>query len=595
MLKIVTFNTKTRTIDLTISPVEHTMTPMKEWNWKIAGQAGEGVMVVSKLVAKLVKRHGLYAFNYLEYPSLIKGGHQTGQVSFSEQPIFSQRRYLDLLVAFGKAAFKEHQSELTKDSIVIYNQNAGELTVDDLLGFSGKVISLPLNEFSRLTTKTKLATNMVAFGVTVAALGLDKQESLKLVAEEFADKGDEIIKMNYDALTMGYDELLKQLQPLAEFKIGKADEQILVTGNEALGLGAIAGGVQYYSAYPMTPASGALHYLAAQQVNYPLVVKHVEDEIAAINQAIGASYAGVRAMTGSAGGGFALMVEGLSLTGVMELPLVILYGQRPGPATGLPTWTSQADLQFVLRAGHGEFQRAVLTPGTAEEHYLYTKLAFDLAEKYQIPVFILSDKYILESHQTMLTPPVETQVERLGFAKDEDLPVDKSFRRYAMSETGVSPRTVPGQPNGLYVSNSYEHDHFGFATEESQMTIDQTKKRAQKYESLSKELPQPVLFGNEQAEITFVSWGSTINVLRDVVAKTDKANVIHLPSVWPFPREGFTKLAKKAKKLVMVEGNSTGQAEQLIRQETGLQMASFLRRYDGRPFYVEDILAWLEK
>lgn len=568
---------------------------MKEWNWKIAGQAGEGVMAVSKMVAKLAKRHGLSAFNYLEYPSLIKGGHQTGQVSFAKQPIYSQRRHLDLLITFGKAAFKEHQQELTKDSVVVYNQNAGELTPEELLGFTGKVVSLPLNEFSRATTKSKLATNMVAFGVTTAAFGFDQQAGLQLVAEEFADKGEAIITMDQAAFQLGYDEFLKVEKPLANFTVSQQDDQVLLTGNEAIGLGALASGIQYYSAYPMTPASALLHFLAAQQKKYPLIVKHVEDEISAINQALGASFAGVRAMTGSSGGGFALMVEGLSLAGVMELPLVILYGQRPGPATGLPTWTSQADLQFVLRAGHGEFQRVVLTPGTAADHYQATRLAFDLAEKYHIPVFILSDKYILESHQTMVAPPVETKVERLGLATAEELPADDSFRRYAMSDSGVSPRSIPGQQHGFYVSNSYEHDHFGFATEESQMTIDQTKKRAKKYDGLVKELPQPVLIGKQKAATTFVCWGSTVNVLQDVVAKTDQANVIYLPAVWPFPREGFEALAKQAKRLVMVEGNSTGQAEQLIRQETGIEMAAYLRRYDGRPFYVEDILAWLEQ
>jgi 2-oxoglutarate/2-oxoacid ferredoxin oxidoreductase subunit alpha len=567
---------------------------MKEWNWKIAGQAGEGVMVVSKMVAKLAKRHGLYSFNYLEYPSLIKGGHQTGQVSFSENPIFSQRKNLDLLIAFGKAAFKEHQEELTDKSIVVYNQSAGELTPEDLLGFKGEVINLPLNELSRKTTQTKLATNMVSFGVTSAAFGFDKEESLSLVADEFLDKGEKIVALDQAAFNAGYDAFLAAHSPLSSFE-KKKDEQVLMTGNEAIGLGAIAGGIQFYSAYPMTPASAAMHFLAAQQQHYPLVVKHVEDEIAAINQAIGASFAGVRSMTGTSGGGFALMVEGLSLTGVMELPLVILYGQRPGPATGLPTWTSQADLQFVLRAGHGEFQRIVLTPGTIEEHYYQTKLSFDLAEKYQIPVFILSDKYSLESHQTFNSPESEIPLTKLSLMEDKDLPADNSYRRYSLSENGISPRSVPGQEHGLYVSNSYEHDTFGFATEEAKMTVDQTKKRAKKYEEMIKEIPQPILIGKENAPTTLVCWGSTVNVLKDVVAQTDKVNVIHLPAVWPFPKEGFTKLAKKTKRLVMVEGNSTGQAEQLIRQETGIVMDGFLHRYDGRPFYVEDILEWLEK
>lgn len=586
------------------------MTDAKNWNWKIAGQAGEGVMVASKLVAKLAKRHGLSAFNYLEYPSLIKGGHQTGQVSFSKEPIFSQIRSIDVLIAFGQASFTEHAEEITEKTLIIYNSNAGELNEDLVKQCKGKIISLPLNEFARKTAKTKLATNMVAFGVTVAVFGFDKQEALSMVEEEFSSKGEEIVKKNHSAFTAGFEAFLEQESTIStpghllslcdsphSFSVDNKDNQVLMTGNEAVGLGAIAGGLQYYSAYPMTPASAAMHFLADQQKNYPLVVKHVEDEIAAINQALGASYAGVRSMTGTAGGGFALMVEGLSLSGVTELPVVILYGQRPGPATGLPTWTSQADLQFVLRAGHGEFQRIVLAPGTVEEHYLFTKQALDLAEKYQVPVFIISDKYALESHQTFVKPEETIKAKKLSFVDDKELREDNSFRRYSLenTENGVSLRSVPGQEHGLYISNSYEHDPFGYATEDADLTIKQTDKRAKKYDGILEEIPKPVLLGKKDADITFVCWGSTVNVLKDVVSQTDKANVIYLPCVWPFPVAEFTELAKKTKSLVMVEGNSTGQAEQLIRQETGITMDDNLRRYDGRPFYAEDILNWLEQ
>jgi len=568
---------------------------MMKWNWKIAGQAGEGVMVVSRMVAQLAKRHGLYAFNYLEYPSLIKGGHQTGQVLFSDKPVFSQQRELDVLIAFGKAAFKEHVKEITKKTIVIYNQNAGDLTAEDTNDCQGKIINLPLNEFARRATKTKLATNTVAFGITTAIFGFDKKVSLSLVSEAFVGKGEEVIKTNHAAFMLGYEAILAELSPLHEFKVA-TDNQVITTGNEAVGLGALAGGVQFYSAYPMTPASAAMHFLADQQKNYPLIVKHVEDEIAAINQAIGASYAGVRSMTGSSGGGFALMVEGLSLAGITETPLVILYGQRPGPATGLPTWTSQADLQFILRAGHGEFQRVVLTPGTIAEHYELTKLAFDLAEKYHIPVFIVSDKYALESHQTWQQPPTEVEVKKLSYMADKDLSADDSYLRYSLeAEDGISPRTVPGQPHGLYISNSYEHDPSGYATEDADMTRQQTEKRAEKYNGLIKEIPQPELIGPKDAPTTFVCWGSTVNVLKDLVAMTDKVNVIHLPCVWPFPSNAFIELAAKAQRLVMVEGNHTGQGEQLIRQETGITFKENLRRFDGRPFYAEDILNWLEQ
>lgn len=570
----------------------------KTFNWKIAGKAGDGVMVISKLLAKAVKRHGWYAFSYLEYPSLIKGGHQTGQVFASPTPNYSQRRKLDVLVAVNKNALKEHKNEITDKTLVIYNSNDGALTDNQ----PKKIIELPLADLARESAGTKMVMNVVSLGLSTHLLGLNKEIVWQVIADEFGGKGEKILEKNKAAFEKGY-EIIQDLSPsLFEVEgLGKKeDDQILLTGNEAIGMGAIAAGMQYYSAYPMTPASGLMHYLASQQEN-PLIVKHVEDEIAAVNQALGASFAGVRVMTGTSGGGFALMVEGLSLAGITELPLVISYGMRPGPATGLPTWTSQGDLQFVLRAGHGEFQRVVLTPGTVEDHFELTQKAFELAEKYQIPVFILSDKYILESHQTMKLPKQEIENKRHGFVAEQDLKEDDSYRRYAVTDSGVSPRSVPGQAHGLQVTNSYEHDEFGYAVEDAEATLTQVHKRAKKFDGLVKEIPKPVLFGASlsKSKVTFVSWGSTLNVLIDVVNSDEeiakKISVIHLPCVWPFPTEEFTKMAKESKKLVMVEGNMTGQAEDLIRQETGIEMSDSIRRHDGRPFYMSDILQWVKE
>jgi 2-oxoglutarate ferredoxin oxidoreductase subunit alpha len=279
----------------------------------------------------------------------------------------------------------------------------------------------------------------------------------------------------------------------------------------------------------------------------------------------------------------------------METPLVICVGQRPGPATGLPTWTCQSDLQFIIRAGHGEIPRVVLTPSNTHEHFELTRFAFQLAEKYQVVVFILSDKFALESLMSMPRPDDVYQNERLSFAP-EVLPEDNSYRRFEVTEEGYSPRSIPGQPHGLSVTNSYEHDEFGYATESGEMTKIMNEKRERKIKGIAREIPQPELIGPAKADITYVSWGSTRVVLEDVVKQlsTGKekftANLIHIPCAWPFPKDTFFHLAASSENLVMVEANITGQMEDLIKQETGLNFHHHIRRYDGRPFYASDII-----
>jgi len=379
-----------------------------------------------------------------------------------------------------------------------------------------------------------------------------------------------------------------------------------------VGLGAISAGLQFFSAYPMTPASGLLHYLAAQQKNYPLVVKHSEDEIAAINQALGASYAGVRAMTGTSGGGYALMVEATSLAGVAELPLVILEAMRPGPGTGLPTWSSQADLNFIIHAGHGDFPKVVLTPGSVMEHYELTRLAFVLAEKYQLPVFVLSDKYILESQQSMPQPKLLLENERLslvsGVLNSDSSEKNEKYLRYLETPSGISPRAVPGLDSVIHLTNSYEHDQEGFATEESMVAKQAMDKRLRKLETLLPELPKPVIFGAkpQEAKKILISFGSTINVLQELLKmmkneSLELPTVIHLPCVAPFLTKDFNelcdwqKIQDRDQEVYTIEGNATAQLASLIRANSQLQNIKSLLRYDGRPFYAEDLLRWLKE
>ncbi len=565
-----------------------------DFNWKIAGEAGDGVMLLSKLVAKACKRTGLHVFNYYEYPSLIQGGHQTGQVYASSNCACSHKKKLDVLIALNKESLQLHEDELKQDTVIIYDHSR-----------DGDIKALEIKQQVQLVNFRKKAqnifgkviyANMMVFGASCYILGLPKQQCMAIMDQELADKSEEVRATNKKAFDLGYESINQnKLKPINKI-VDKKDEHILITGNEAIGLGALAAGIGYYSAYPMTPATALLHFLAKNEKHFPMIVKQTEDEIGAIHQAIGASVSGVRAMTGTSGGGFALMVEAVSFAGVAEIPLVILEAQRTGPASGLPTWTAQADMQFVIRSGHGDFPKIVLTPGDVQEHFDLTQKAFYLAEKYQLPVFILSDKYILESHQTMKNPQDVYQLQRQSMVSQQNLDSEDEFMRYKITDNGISMRSVPGQDKGFYLANSYEHDPHGFATEEIETTKAQVNKRARKIDHLISELPDPVLVGDKQAQVTLISFGSTVNVLRQLITECEYSiNAIHIPCVWPLPKKTLENMFKSVKKLIVIEGNKSGQLKDLLNQELDIHIDDSIRRYDGRPFYVQEIIEQLKQ
>lgn len=567
-------------------------------NWKIAGLAGSGIAVTGTLFAKLCMRQGLHVFAYGEYPSLIRGGHNTVQITADENQATAQKRDVDVLIALNADGIKLHLNELTKDSIILVDKTQTKLDWDKE-NIVGTIVDLPMYAISVEITGGGLAANMVTLGASVYLLGLDMNLLNALIEESFKKKGPKVVEGNQKSAARGYEYVKEKGLPTRKLIDHKQQDQIFISGNEAVGLGAIAGGIQFYAAYPMTPASSLLSFLADQQKNYPIVVKHSEDEISAINQAIGASFAGARSMTGTSGGGFALMVEGLALAAITEIPLVIMEGMRPGPATGLPTWTGQADLQFVLNAGHGEFTRVVIAPGDAEEAFRFTRLAFMVAEQWQTQVYILTDKYLIESSMSVDKFKTEYQNTRFNMVAGE-LPTDNSYQRYAITDSGYSPRSVPGQPHGLQLTNSYEHDEHGFATEDPEMTIKMTDKRLRKLNNVLDFLPKPTLIGPPSADITFVTWGSTKMPIQEALRQLNDggkniANAIHLTTLAPFPKGVFTRLANSSKRLVMVEGNIMRQCERLIREHTGIEFKQRINRYDGRPFYAEDIIDYVNK
>lgn len=570
----------------------------RTFNWKIAGRAGEGISAAGFIFGKTAQRHGLSAFEYGEYPSLIRGGHTSSQVRVSTEPVYCQSWFVDIMIALNEDAVKLHVTEFNEKTLIIVDQDDDKINPSNYPTLKPEqFLHVPLLKLAREATGKSLASDVVALAVSCYILGLSKDIFLQVIKDFFARKGDEVVQENMKAVEAGYTYAAANIQTHSEPLPIPDSKQLFITGTEAIGLGALSAGVQFYAAYPMTPTSNILHFMADASKDYPLVVKHAEDEIAAINDAIGASYAGVRSMTASAGGGFALMIEGVSLAAVAETPLVVVVGGRPGPATGLPTWTCQTDLQYVMNAAHGEFPRIVFTPGNLEESFKLTRLSFILAEKYQTQSYIISDKLLLESRMTGPVFNEEYTNQRYSFASDP-LPEDNSYRRFEVTPEGYSPRSIPGQPHGLQLTNSYEHDEHGYATEDALMTKNMVEKRLRKWNGIIAEVPGPVVLGPSDAEKTLVCWGSTRLVVEEIIRQMNSdgsahVNAIHILTMLPFKKEEFVALAHSAKKLVMIEGNALHQGANHIFTETGIKIDHHINRYDGRPFYAEEVIKQL--
>lgn len=546
-------------------------------------------MVTGLIFSKTATRSGYHIFDYTEYPSLIRGGHNTYQVTVGKDEVGASPNQVDLLIALNQRASELHAKELTANSGIIFDNK--EFALKGLiLRRAKKLYPVPLMLLAKKAGGTELMRNTVALGAALALLGGDLAVLKGVIKDIFADKKEEIVKVNLKAASLGFDYAKDSFQPWGKVLTKrKTEKKLVLTGNEAVSLGAIAGGLKFFAAYPMTPASSILHILAAKAKEYGLVVKHAEDEISVINLAIGAALAGARSMVATSGGGFSLMTEGLGLAGITETGVVIVNAQRPGPATGVPTWTEQGDLRFMLHAAQGEFPRIVLAPGDVTEAFYLTTQALNLAEKYQTPVIILIDKFLSESHQSVL--PFEAG--KIKIERGKLITGKKNYRRYQWSADGVSPRTLPGEEESLSLVNSYEHDQFGYATEEGGMRIKMVEKRAQKLKTALADLPEPQLYGPEEARITLVGWGSTKGPIREAIKSLGqkfKVNHLHLNWLLPLPNEAISQTLNQAPKTLIIENNHDAQLAGWLREQTGVEIKNKLLKYDGRPFYPEEIV-----
>lgn len=547
----------------------------------VGGEAGQGMDTFAHILEKTLKKCGFHVFSHSDYMSRVRGGHNFFYIRFSDKPIYSYSMKVDIVFGLNDETVKLHSSKLKEEGIIIADKNIAK---------DSQIIHLPLMDTAEDLKNSRVFTT-VGLGAILKYFGMSLKLGEEVLKEEFNKK---IANINIKALYAGYEMVDRK----HDIEISN-DKNILINGNQAVGLGAIASGCKFYCGYPMTPSTGVMNFIATHAEDMEIVVDQVEDEVAALNMALGASYAGVRAMTGSSGGGFALMVEALSLAGIIEVPVVLVNVQRPGPATGLPTRTEQADLRFMIHAGHGEFPRMIMALRSSEDAFYQTTRAFNLAEKYQIPVLLLSDKYLADAKITT-TPFDFNRVEIERYISDGDASTDEEYKRYKITEDGVSPRILPGKvPGKVVLIDSDEHDEWGNITESDEVRKEMVDKRMRKLKKLEQEIEEPWVLGEEEPENLVVCWGSTYGAVKEAVDKLRKENIsigaLVFGDIWPFPTKKLLKMSEKANKIIDIEQNATAQLDGLIREQALIKSTEKILKYDGRPFSGDELYIRLKE
>jgi 2-oxoglutarate ferredoxin oxidoreductase subunit alpha len=454
-------------------------------------------------------------------------------------------------------------------------------------------IDVPFAEISE-EIGGKLFINIIAAGVILGMLDIDMGMVSDFISSFFAKKDEGIVRKNIEAVKIGCQrgkELLESGKVQFALINPSVKNEVLLSGAEAVGIGALAGGCDFLSSYPMSPSTGVMTFLSQHMDDFDIVVEQAEDEIAAINMALGGSYAGARTMVTTSGGGFALMTEGVSLSGMIETPIVVHIAQRPGPATGLPTRTEQADLELALYSGHGEFPRIIFAPGTLQDAFFLTQKAFNLADKYQIPVFILTDQYFMDSFTNVPSFDLEGIESKRHIVKTK-----KDYKRYLLTENGISPRGIPGFGDGLVGVDSDEHDEESHITEDLELRTRMVDKRLKKMDLILSEIVPPEFLGSEDYEILLVGWGSTYHVLKEALEEfnSEEIALLHFKQVYPL-HPGTKDFIEKAKRTIFVENNATSQFRKIIKLNTCYTKGESLLKYNGLPLTVEDIVEVLKK
>lgn len=550
----------------------------------ISGAAGQGIDTVAGILEEGLFKAGFHVFSNKDYMSRVRGGNNFIQIRFASDEVYSHSNKFDYVIPLDTVAYNENKALLNQTPFIMDLS----LKTEDHKNILAENFKLMAKEAGN---EKAITSSLIGYLWKLYGLDLDILE--ETINRTFSEK---LAEVNISACRKGYEA------PSVENQIqskGTSKDFIFINGNQAIAFGALMAGCKFYSAYPMTPSTSVMNELALYAEKYPIIVEQAEDEIAAINMAIGSSFAGVRSMTGTSGGGFSLMVEGLGLAGISETPLVIVDSQRPGPATGFATRTAQGDLSFVLTASQGEFPRVVLAPKDQEDCFSLSFKAFDIADKYQVPVFIMTDQYLSDARKTIEAFDPDDFNNKSYLAELNNIP-DYSYERYKLNESGISPRIYPGQyDNQIVLQDSYEHDEKGHDTESAFFGKEMMDKRMKKLNGFEKDIMEPEILGIPYSEIMIVSWGSTYGSLKEAIKKLNDEDInifaLHFNYIWPLPQKHLEKFSSRVKKIITVEHNYTGQLAKLIKQETGISVTDKITGYDGRQMSPEEIYTRLKE
>ncbi|KZE65945.1 2-oxoglutarate ferredoxin oxidoreductase subunit alpha [Fictibacillus phosphorivorans] len=568
-------------------------------SWKVGGQQGEGIDSTGEIFAMALNRLGYYLYSYRHFSSRIKGGHTNNKIRVSTSETRSISDDLDILIAFDQETIDVNVHELRDGGVVIGDSKFNPTVPEDL---NVRLYAVPFTEIAS-ELGTSLMKNMVAIGATSAVLGLPVESYLEVVEEIFSRKGAKVVEKNMEAIQKGADHF-NELSggQIDGFQLNKADgkKRMFMIGNDAIALGFVAGGVRFMAAYPITPASEIMEYLIKKLPEFGGTVIQTEDEIAACTMAIGANYAGVRTITSSAGPGLSLMMEALGLSGMTEVPLVVVDTQRGGPSTGLPTKQEQSDLMAMIYGTHGEIPKVVMAPSTVEEAFYDAVEALNIAEEYQIPVILLTDLQLSLGKQSV--EPLDfsrVEIRRGKLDPKQELPVsedkDGYFKRYEVTEDGISPRVIPGMKNGIHHVTGVEHDETGKPSEVAANRQKQMDKRLRKLQSLRFNVPVVKQAPHEEADILLVGFNSTRGVIEEAIPRLEaeglKVNHAHIRLIHPFPADEMKSMIDRAKNVIVVENNATGQLANILKMNVGQhEKIKNLLKYDGNPFLPSEVV-----
>lgn len=571
---------------------------VNQLSWKVGGQQGEGIESTGEIFSIALNRLGYYLYGYRHFSSRIKGGHTNNKIRVSTTEVRTISDDLDILVAFDQETIDVNYKELHDKGIMIADSKINPKKPEDT---KASLYAVPFTDIAT-DLGTSLMKNMVAVGATCAILNLNINVFEDVVQEIFGKKGQQVVAKNMEAIKAGYDYLKNQLTDESEvMELAEADGQnrLFMIGNDAIALGALAGGCRFMAAYPITPASEIMEYLIKELPPLGGAVIQTEDEIAAVTMAIGANYGGVRALTASSGPGLSLKMEAIGLSGITETPLVIVDTQRGGPSTGMPTKQEQSDLMAMIYGTHGEIPKIVMAPSTVQEAFYDTAEAFNLAEEYQCPVIVLSDLQLSLGKQSV-EPLDFNKIEiRRGKLITEGIPEQENkgyFKRYEVTEDGISPRVIPGVKNGIHHVTGVEHDETGKPSEAALNRNLQMDKRFRKVENIKFNTPVYKNCPHDEADLLLIGFNSTRGAIEEAVLRLEedgiKVNHAHIRLIHPFPTDEVLPLIKNAKKVAVIENNATGQLANIIKMNVGYaEKISKVLKYDGNPYKPYEVYA----